>query len=271
MEWLDLDVRSGPSIRDAVRRCSPERVYHLAGQASVGQSFQAPEETWEINATGTLRVLETLREEGCEGVRVLMISSAEVYGAVPPDRQPIGEDQPMRPVTPYGASKAAAEMLAVQYASSASMEVVIARSFNHIGPGQDERFVLPSLARQLARIAAGSEEPVLRVGNLDVRRDFLDVRDVVPAYVTLMEHGASGETYNVASGESISLEQLVSRLVELSGTNARVVVDADRVRNVDIPMLVGDPSRLRSLGWSASFRLDDTLQDLLDAARPGGD
>ena len=263
IRWISLDITSDDSTRAAVRACRPEQVYHLAGQASVGESFRAPRETWDVNATGTLRLLEALREEGLSTSRVLLTSSAEVYGAVTPKEQPVGEKTALRPLTPYGASKAAAEMVAVQFARSGMAEVVIARSFNQIGPGQDERFVLPSFAKQLARIKRGALEPVLQVGNLNVRRDFLDVRDGVRGYVAIMERGENGEAYNVCSGESRLLEEVVTELVELSGTGAQLLVNADRVRAVDIPTLSGDSSRLRSLGWSAHFVLKETLHDLL--------
>ena len=263
VRWVSLDITSDESTRAAIRASQPEQIYHLAGQASVGESFRTPQQTWDVNATGTLRVLEALRQEGLGSSRLLLTSSAEVYGAVAPADQPVGEHVPLRPLTPYGASKAAAEMVGVQFARSGMAEVVIARSFNHIGPGQDERFVLPSFARQLALIKRGMLEPVLHVGNLDVRRDFLDVRDGVRGYLAIMERGENGEAYNVCSGESRLLEEVVTKLVELSNTGAQLVVDPDRVRAVDIPTLSGDSSRLRSLGWSPRFALNQTLDDLL--------
>ena len=266
VSWVPLDLTSTESIRSVVRASEPDQIYHLAGQASVGESFQAPLETWQVNATGTLAVLQVLREEGLGASRLLLTSSAEVYGAVPPPEQPIQEDRILRPITPYGASKAAAEMIASQYARAGMVEVVIARSFNQIGPGQDERFVLASFSRQLVRMARGDAEPVLYVGNLDVRRDFLDVRDGVHGYACLMERGESGVAYNVASGVSLSLEDVVRRLVQLSGVEARLEVDQDRVRPVDVPELIGGSGRLRSIGWSPARDLDTTLADLLSDA-----
>lgn len=263
VRWLSLDVTSEESTRAAVRESRPERIYHLAGQASVGESFRSPKLTWEVNATGTLQVLEALRQEGLSSSRLLLISSAEVYGSVSSDDQPVSEESPLRPLTPYGASKAAAEMVAVQFATAGVAEVVIARSFNQIGPGQDDRFVLPSFAKQLVRIRQGAAEPVLHVGNLDVERDFLDVRDGVRAYVSIMERGDNGGAYNVCSGQSRLLREVMDRLVELSDTGAKLVVDADRFRAVDIPTLSGDPSRLRALGWSPRLELSQTLEDLL--------
>jgi GDP-4-dehydro-6-deoxy-D-mannose reductase len=266
VEWLTMDVTSTESVREVVRRTRPERVFHLAGQASVGESFGAPLVTWEVNATGTLRLLEALREEAPGARRFVLTSSAEVYGAVPAEEQPIDEGRGYAPVTPYGSSKAAAEVAALQTGGMAGIEVVIARSFNHIGPGQDERFVLPSMARQLEAMRRGRAEPVLRVGDLEVDRDFLDVRDVVYGYRVLMERGAGGEAYNVCSGAAHSLLDVVRRMIELSGTGATLEVDPERVRPVDIPRLVGDPGRLRALGWSPERSLDETLRDLLAQA-----
>lgn len=263
VEWVPLDVTSTESVRSAVRRCGPDRVFHLAGQSSVGHSFRAPLETWEINATGTLRLLESLRRECARPPRLLLVSSAEVYGGVPEGEQPIGESQPRRPLTPYGSSKGSAELCALQFGEMGAVEVVVTRSFNHIGPGQDARFVVPSLARQLVRMGREGGEPVLRVGNLNVCRDFLDVRDVVRAYLTLMERGAEGEVYNVCSGEGRSLLAIVEELVRLSGTGARIEEDPERFRPADIRALVGDPTRLRSLGWEPRIPLSRSLGDVL--------
>lgn len=266
VEWYAMDVCSTESIADVVRRVRPEGVFHLAGQASVGASFEAPLATWEVNATGTVRLFCVLAREAPEVRRVVLASSAEVYGAVPEEEQPIGESAAYQPSTPYGASKAAAEVAALQLGGMYGIEVVVARAFNHVGPGQEERFVLPSMARQLVRIRQGGAEPILRVGNLGVRRDFLDVRDVTRAYRTLMEQAPAGGVFNICSGVGQPLEKVIERLVELSGTGARIEVDPARVRPADIPVLVGDPTRLRALGWQPRIDLDRTLRDLLEDA-----
>lgn len=266
VRWIPLDVTDHGSVRVAVRRSAPERVFHLAGQASVGRSFADPLGTWDVNATGTLRLMQALQEREGRGVRVLMVSSAEVYGPVPEPEQPIREDRPLCPISPYGASKAGAEAAALQAAASGGVEVVIARSYNHAGPGQDERFLLPSIAQQLGRIGRGDRPPELRVGNLETYRDFSDVRDVVRGYLVLAERAENRGIYNVCAGESVSLHQLVEDLVRLSGTGARIVVDPERVRPTDIRLLVGDPSRLRALGWAPEIPLERTLRDLLNGA-----
>lgn len=267
VQWVELDVTSDDSLRAAVKRTRPDRVYHLAGQSSVGGSFADPLGTWEVNATGTLRLLHVVQTSGTPPGRVLVVSSAEVYGSPLSAGERLCETDLLRPASPYAASKAAAEMVGIQCAQVGAWEVVIARSFNHTGPGQDPRFALPSFARQLARIAAGECEPVLRVGNLEARRDFLDVRDVARAYRCLLEQGENGGTYNVCSGEARSLGDLLDELIGLSGARVRVEVDPDRVRPVDVPLLVGNPDRLSGLGWRPEIPLRTTLADLFQAAR----
>ncbi len=265
MQWLQIDVTSSTSIARALDAFQPEWVFHLAAQSSVKEAFADPLATWDVNATGTLRLLRAL-ERADAPPRVLVVSSAEVYGIVPEPAQPIVENRPLAPATPYGASKAAAEMAAMQANTGGSVRVVIARSFNHVGPGQESHFALPSFARQLVRIRQGEEDPVLRVGNLEVHRDLLDVRDVVRAYLLLVEQGEPGTVYNVCSGEGRPLRVLVEELVSLSGTGARIQIDPERLRPVDAPLLVGDPTRIRSLGWQPEIPLRETLQDILHAA-----
>ena len=260
LRWVRMDVGDAASVRAAVDAARPDAVYHLAGQASVGDSFGDPLGTWDVNATGTLRVAGALPD----GARMLLVSSAEAYGVVPEAEQPIREDRPLCPANPYAASKAAAEMAALQAGATGRVQMVVARAFNHTGPGQDARFAIPSFARQLAAIAAGEGEPLLRVGNLSARRDLLDVRDVVRAYVTLMQSGAPGRVYNVCSGVARSMQEAVDELVEISGTRARLEVDPERVRPVDVPLLLGDNARLRGLGWAPAIPFRQTLSDLLE-------
>jgi GDP-4-dehydro-6-deoxy-D-mannose reductase len=258
--WVPMDVTSAASVREALAAVRPQVVFHLAGQASVGDSFADPEGTWEVNATGTLRIACSLPR----GARMLVVSSAEVYGAVPESEQPIREDRPLSPGNPYAASKAAAEMAALQAGAAGSVAIVVARAFNHTGPGQDDRFALPSFARQLAVLTSDGGDPVLRVGNLSARRDLLDVRDVVRAYRILMERGTPGMVYNVASGIARSMTDVVAELVRISGRDARVEVDEERVRPVDVPLLVGDASRLNALGWRPEIPFATTLRDLFN-------
>lgn len=263
VSWLPLDVTSDGSVAEALEQARPNRVFHLAAQSSVGASFADPLATWNANATGTARLLYATARLPQRKLRVLVVSSAEVYGAVPEAEQPIPEQRSPVPINPYAASKAAAEMIALQVATTHGVEVVIARSFTHTGPGQDERFALAGFAEQLVRMHKGLTEPVLRVGNLSARRDYLDVRDAVRAYQRLLDFGANGTVYNVCSGEAHELADLVETLVTLSGTGARIQVDPDRFRPADIPLLCGDPQRIRALGWSPAIPLQETLSDLL--------
>jgi len=266
VQWVVLDVTSEVSIRNVLERFRPGEVFHLAGQSSVGLSFSDVVGTWTTNATGTLLLLQGLIE-AVPSARVLVVSSSEVYGAVPEHEQPIGEDRPPAPANPYAASKAAAEIITRQTSYTSDLQLVVARSFNHIGPGQSPQFALPNWAEQLGRMAAGEQEPVLRVGNLEARRDLLDVRDVVRAYRVLLESGAPGAVYNVCSGEAHRLHDVVEAMVEVSGTAATIEVDRERLRPVDIPLLVGDPTRLRALGWRPEISLRETLLDLLHGTR----
>lgn len=263
VRWVAINVTDEASVEAVLADVRPDRVFHLAAQSSVGAAFADVLGTWDVNATGTLRLLTAYREQNLGGSRVLFVSSAEVYGSVPEAEQPIRESRPLHPTNPYGASKAAAEMVALQEVAASGLDVVIARSFNHIGPGQARRFALASWAAQLREMQRGERQPVLRVGNLQARRDLLDVRDVVRAYRFLIERGESGRVYNVCSGEAYSLEEVVRQLVELSGTGARVEVDPERLRPIDTPLLCGDPARIRQLGWTPQIPLRTTLVDLL--------
>jgi GDP-4-dehydro-6-deoxy-D-mannose reductase len=257
----EIDVRDPAAVRSWIGDSKPDVVYHLAGWADVGASWNQPEEVFDINATGTLHVLRAAREAGCR--RVLVVSSADVYGIVPPDRLPITEDHPLRPVSPYAASKVAADFLGLQAWLGHRLEVVRVRAFNHLGPGQSAAFVAPSIASRIARneLDGGDEIPI---GNLSARRDVTDVRDVVRAYRLLVEHGEPGEAYNVCTGVDVEIGDLARRLVALAGRPMRLVDDPARQRPIDVPVLRGDPSRLHAAtGWKPEIPIDRTLADVL--------
>ncbi|HET9692295.1 MAG TPA: GDP-mannose 4,6-dehydratase [Acidimicrobiales bacterium] len=258
------DITDRAAIRDAVVAAAPDAVVHLAAQASVGSSWGDEGRTFSVNAGGTLNLLDAAA--ACTPMpRVLLISSAEVYGRVTPDQLPLPESAPMRPVSPYAVSKAAAELLGLQAWLGRGLEVVRARPFNHTGPGQRPDFVVPSLARQVAE-AARSGAGALHVGNLSARRDLTDVRDVVRAYRLLVEHGAPGEAYNVCRGSAVGIDDVARRLLELAAVDVPVVVDPERVRPVDIPELRGDPAAIEAAtGWRPEIPWDATLGDLLAA------
>ena len=243
----------------------PEVVYHLAGAADVGRSWRDPVGTWEANATATLYLLEAARAHGVR--RVVVVSSADVYGTVTEEELPLSEASPVRPTSPYAASKLAAEQVARQAWLGHGLETIRVRAFNHIGPGQRTDFVAPALATAIARNEiSGSHE--IPTGNLTPKRDFTDVRDVARAYRLLMDHGEAGELYAVCSGEAIAVQELADRLLAMTDSPMELVTDPDRYRPVDIPALRGDSSRLReATGWSRRYTIDETLRDLLAECR----
>lgn len=268
--FLPIDLADAESIRAAFDVARPGVVFHLAAQAFVPRSIEAPDETYEINVMGTAGVLAVLRawsRENDAKVRLVFISSAEVYGAQPPSAMPLRETTAPNPVNPYAASKAAAEAIVLGEARSFGVDAVIARAFNHIGPGQNDRFVVPAFANQLAAIAGGGE-PVMHVGNLDARRDFLDVRDVVDAYVAIAERGESGEAYNVASGSAVSVREILGELIRIAHVPVEVRDDPARMRPSDVPIVYGSSEKLRErTGWAPRIPLRRSLQDVYAQAQ----
>lgn len=261
-----LDVRDGPALTEAVVAGAPAAIYHLAAQASVGASWTDPAETFSVNALGTLNLLQAAL--ACPTPpRVLLVSSAEVYGRVRPEDLPLSEERPFAPASPYAASKAAAELVGLQAWLGRGLEVIRARPFNHTGAGQRPDFVVPSLARQVIS-ASRSRLDALAAGNVDVRRDITDVRDVVRAYRLLIERGEPGAVYNVCRGESFEIGDVAARLLRLEDLDLPIVVDPERVRPVDLPDLRGDRSRITArTGWVPEIPLDTTLADVLAAWR----
>ena len=260
-----VDIGDLSSVQAIVNRVRPEVVYHLAGWSDVGGSWAAPVEVFRANAEGTLNVLLACTEAGVE--RVLAVSSADVYGIVREDELPIGEDAPLRPVTPYAASKVAADYLALQAWLGTGLPVVRARAFNHLGPGQMPRFVAPALAERIARneLDGGTVVPV---GNLSARRDFTDVRDVVRAYRLLVERGEPGAAYNVCAGRAVSVQQLAEALLAMARHPMELKPDPALERPIDVPVLLGDYSKLRAAtGWEPQIDIEQTLEDLLDDMR----
>lgn len=265
-DWLEADFAELSQASAAVGAAPIEAVVHLAGQSSAARSFEAPEETFRANVSGTWSLLEAVRTHA-PAARVVIVSTSEVYGPLEPGTRAT-EDAPFAPVSPYALSKAAAEELTRAYADVHRLDVVRARPFGHTGPGQTPRFVLPSFAQQIAEIERGRGEPVLRVGNLDVTRDLSDVRDIVQGYVALLERGAGGEAYNLCRGEGVNLRDLVAELVSLASVPVRIEVDPARLRPADTPWLVGDPGKAaQDTGWRAERPLAGTLRDVLDEWR----
>jgi GDP-4-dehydro-6-deoxy-D-mannose reductase len=272
-EVVGIDREHGPDLLDAegVRRAlhehRPDAVYHLGGWSDVGASWEHPLEAFRINAEGTLNVVQACRDLGA---RVLIVSSADVYGKVRMDELPLTEESPLRPVTPYAASKVAADHLALQAWLGYEIEAIRVRAFNHLGPGQSHHFVCPALAERVARNEVEGGE-VVTVGNLTPRRDFTDVRDVVRAYRLLVEHGEAGEAYNVCSGRDLAVSELAERLVAMAHRPMRLEADPALQRPVEVPVLRGSFTKLEKItGWHPEIPLDQTLTDVLDDWRSRG-
>lgn len=262
---LPLELTDDRSIRGALE-FEPDAVVHLAAVASTREAREDPGRAWVVNAGGTARLAEALAARRAAGGRdplLLAVSSGEVYGAGETGRR--REDDPVRPISPYAASKAGAEIAALEVWRRTGLRVIVARPFTHTGPGQDAGFVLPAFVRRL-RAARASGERRVATGNLEPVRDLLDVRDVVEAYLALLASGAPGEIYNVARGEGTALRELFRRLAELLDLDAEPVPSPELARANDIPHLVGDAGKLRrTTGWSPAITLDATLRGLLDA------
>jgi GDP-4-dehydro-6-deoxy-D-mannose reductase len=253
---VPADIRDRDRVAAVIADANPDAVAHLAGFSSVGASWKDPGETFRVNVLGTEHVLAA-----AAGRRVLLASSAEVYGLVPEEEQPISEDRTVDPRSPYALTKAAAERLAL------AAGAVVVRSFNAVGPGQAPTFALPTFAAQLAAMAAGAQEPVLKVGNLSARRDFLHVVDAARAYLLLAEEGVPGTAYNLALGTAESIQDVLNRLIAVAGVEARVETEPERMRPVDIPLLLGDATRLRELGWEPRKSLEEAVRELWEAVR----
>jgi GDP-4-dehydro-6-deoxy-D-mannose reductase len=266
IDRAECDVVDAGAVRSAIADTAPDAVYHLAALPHVGESWDAPGAVLRVNAEGTLNVLRAALVPA-RRPRVLVVGSSEEYGAVAPADVPVAEDAPLRPTTPYGASKVAASFLALQAWLGDGLEVVRTRSFNHTGPGQAPIYMATGFADRVARAELDGADEV-RTGSLEPVRDISDVRDVVRAYRLLLEHGTPGEVYNVCRGEGVSVREVGERLVALASRPLTLTVDPALVRRVDIPVMVGDRSKLTAAtGWEPEWALDDTLATLLADAR----
>jgi GDP-4-dehydro-6-deoxy-D-mannose reductase len=262
LEPCDLADVSESDLAGLVARKQPEVIYHLAAQANPQASLADPRGTWALNLGGALNLLEAVRQVGLRP-RIVLVGSGVCYGNPSPAHLPVTESCPLRPNNPYAASKGAADLLGIQHSLAHGTDVVIVRPFNHAGPRQPPTYVLSTLARQVAEVEAG-RRPRVEVGNLDVVRDFTDVRDVVRGYHLLAERGVSGEVYNLGSGRGTRIADALETLTELAKTPVEVHTDPARVRPVDQPLLVADPSKLRqATGWEPRFPIDQTLSDML--------
>jgi GDP-4-dehydro-6-deoxy-D-mannose reductase len=268
VHWLSCNVTSNADVANALDASTPDAIFHLAGVSYVPDAGNDPATALTVNTVSAARLLAQLRQRRRAGTLdpvVVIVGSGEQYGAHEAHEQPLGEDAAQRPASVYAASKAAQEIIALQASRADGLRVVATRPFNHSGAGQSSRFVIPALARRALalRDTAGA---VLAVGNTTPVRDFLHVADVVRAYVSLAEHGTAGEVYNIASGKGVEIGELASRILALAGADATLESDPSLVRPVDVPILVGDSSRLASdTGWAVEHSLDTIIEDVIRA------
>lgn len=266
IERFDLTEPGDDELARLLARKQPEVIYHLAAQSNPQQSITDPRGTWALNLGGTLNLLEAVKASGLRP-RVILVSSGTCYGDPALEFIPVREDCPLRPNNPYAASKAAADLLGIQHHLGHGTDVIIVRPFNHAGPRQSPRYVLAALASQVAAVEAGRQE-CIEVGNLDVVRDFTDVRDVVRGYRLLALRGSPGAIYNLGTGRGTKIADALEHLRSLSSRPVVVRVDPARVRPVDLPFLVADASKLRhATGWEPGYSIEQTLADMLEGCR----
>jgi len=258
-----VDITDADAVSRLLNDLRPTAIYHLAGWADVGGSWKAPVDAFRANAEGTLNVLSAAVDAGVS--KVLAVSSADVYGKVEPSELPLTEDSPLRPASPYAASKVAADYLGLQAWLGRGLPVLRVRAFNHLGPGQTDKFVAPAIASRIARAERDGGPSVLPIGDLSARRDFTDVRDVVRAYRLLMDKGEPGEVYNVCSGVDLAVQDLADQMLAQAQIPLRFETDEDLLRPVEVPVLRGSHDRLSdATGWEPEISISQTLTDLLE-------
>jgi len=260
-----LDLQNAEAVESLILDVKPDYIFHLAAQASPSKSFSTPVETLTNNIISEFSVLDVLKKHTLADIRVIVISTGEIYGIVTPSDIPVDEQTPLRPATPYAVSKIAQDYLSLQYHLAYKLDVIRLRPFNHIGPGQKEGFVVADFAKQIAEIEAGKREPVLSVGNLDAKRDFTDVTDMVKAYELAMLKAESGEVYNIGSGKSQKIADILDKLLSLSMKKIEVKVDQSKFRPVDVPEIICDYQKFHKLtGWKPEIPFEKTLENILD-------
>lgn len=260
-----VDLTETDKVLDLVKKVKPDLVFHLAALPSTTESFKNPIRTIDNNVSVQLNLLEAIRTEGLSDTLILIVSSSDVYGKAANDHMPINENTPFMPTNPYAVSKITQDYFGLQYFLSYNMKIVRVRPFNHIGPRQSPGFVVSSFAQRIAQIEKGKLDPILKVGNLDTKRDFTDVRDIVRGYSMLLEKGVIGDVYNIGSGKSVKISDIVEKLLSFSKTKIRVEVDPTLLRPTDNPELICDNTKMKKLtGWEMEYSLDETLKETLD-------
>lgn len=261
----DLDIMNTVEIEILLKKLRPDYIFHLAAQSSVALSWKNPALTVDINIKGTLNILDTIRNIPGYSPKILLIGSGEEYGYILPDETPINEQVIPRPGNIYAATKACQNMLGSIYSRAYGLHLIMVRAFNHIGPNQAPIFVVSDFCKQVAEIEAGIKLPVMRVGNLQAKRDFTDVRDVVRAYGLLIQKGQAGETYNIGSGHAIAIQELLDKILSLSEKNISVELDTARLRPADIPVIEADIQKIQQLtAWKPEISLNQTLLETLN-------
>ncbi len=260
---VNLNILNVDEIKEVMEEIRPDYIFHLAAQSSVGLSWKNPVLTVNVNIIGAINVLDCVRNLDYKP-RILVIGSGEEYGRVKDSDVPISEDNSLNPGNIYAATKVCQNMIASIYASAYDMDIVLVRAFNHIGPGQIPQFVVADFCSQVARIEKGEAEPVMRVGNLAAKRDFTDVRDVVRAYVELIQKGKAGETYNVGSGKAQSIQSILDVILSKANVKIDVEVDPAKLRPIDVPIIEADITKLQAdTGWKQEYNISDTIDDTL--------
>jgi len=264
LKLYECDIRDAHAVKTVLSENKPDFIFHLAAQSYVQFSWRAPSETLSTNIIGELNVFEAVRELKLDS-RIHIAGSSEEYGMVHPDEVPIKECNPLRPLSPYGVSKVAQDLLGYQYFQSYGLKIVRTRAFNHTGPRRGEVFVSSNFAKQIVEIEKGRRKPVIHVGNLDAVRDFLDVRDVVRAYYLALEKGVPGEVYNIASGKGYKIRELLDKLLKIAKVDIKVEVDPSRLRPSDVELLVGSSEKFqKATGWKPEIPFEKTLEDLVN-------
>jgi len=259
----DLDILDAEAVQKLLVLTEPDYLFHLAAQSSVAFSWKNPDLTLDVNIKGCVHVLEAVRNLE-KKPRILLIGSSEEYGAISGEK-PVGEERILHPGNLYAATKACQNMLGKIYADAYQMEIIMVRAFNHIGPKQASVFVVSDFCKQVAEIEAGKRKPVMQVGNLSAKRDFTDVRDIVRAYAMLIQKGKAGETYNVGSGNAISIQEILDKIRMLSEKEIRVETDPSKLRPADVPIIEADIQKLKeATGWERQIPLEQTLEEILN-------
>jgi GDP-4-dehydro-6-deoxy-D-mannose reductase len=264
LHLIEADLKDMSSLKKCLMEVHPDRIFHLAAQSFVPTSWKCPAETFAINAIGQINLFEAILSLKISP-KIQIAGSSEEYGFVNSNEIPMKETNPLRPLSPYAVSKVAQDLLGWQYFKSYGMKIVRTRGFNHTGPRRGDVFICSNFAKQIVEIEKSKRDPILYVGNLEAKRDFTDVRDMVRAYWLGLENGVPGEVYNLGTGKTFSIQEILDMLLDISGVDVKIQVDPERLRPSDVPVLLSDSTKFRDLtGWEPLISFDQSLKNLLD-------